>query len=78
MIRRDSIQDIRIEDHLRIGRGRRGKPARHTTRPFFGPRILSASPEADENGVGWAHLAYGKAPAADLGSDPAIRSLGAV
>ncbi|HEX7147907.1 MAG TPA: hypothetical protein VF512_10380, partial [Actinomycetota bacterium] len=59
---RDSIQDIRIDDYLRIGRGRRGKPARHTTRPFFGPRILSASPEADENGVGWAHLAYGTKP----------------
>ena len=42
----------RIEDHLRIGRGRRGKPARHATRPFFGPRTLPASPEADENGVG--------------------------
>jgi len=49
----------RIEDHLRIGRGRRGKPARHATRPFFGPRPLVASPEADENGVG---------------SDPAIMS----
>ena len=48
---RDSIQDIRIDDHLRIGRGRRGKPARQTTRPFFGPRTLSASPEAGENGV---------------------------
>jgi hypothetical protein len=49
---RDSIQHVRIEDHLRIGRGRRGKPARHATRPFFGPRTCSASPEADENGVG--------------------------
>jgi hypothetical protein len=56
---RDSIQHVRIEDHLRIGRGRRGKPARHATRPFFGPRPLVASPEADENGVG---------------SDPAIMS----
>ena len=51
-IRRDSTQDVRIEVHLRIGRGRRGKPARHASRPFFGPRTLSASPEADENGVG--------------------------
>jgi hypothetical protein len=50
--RRDSIQDVRIEVHLRIGRARRGKPARHATRSFFGPRTLSASPEADENGVG--------------------------
>jgi hypothetical protein len=44
-------------------------------RPFFGPRTLSASPEAGENGVGWAHLASGIAPAAAPGSDPAIRSL---
>jgi hypothetical protein len=51
-IRRDSLQDVRTDDHLRIGRGRRGKPARHATRPFFGPRTPSTSPEADENGVG--------------------------
>ena len=47
-------------------------------RPFFGPPTLSASPEAGENGVGWAHLASGIAPAAAPGSDPAITSVGEV
>jgi hypothetical protein len=35
-IRRDSIQDIRIDDHLRIGRGR-GEHARHATAAILRP-----------------------------------------
>jgi hypothetical protein len=36
-IRRNSIQDVRIDDHLRIGRGRRGEHARHTTAAILRP-----------------------------------------
>jgi hypothetical protein len=72
-IRRSSIHDVRIDDHLRIGRGRRGSTP-GTRRPFFGPRTRSASPEAGENGVGWAHLASGIAPAAAPGQCPGIGS----
>jgi hypothetical protein len=50
-IGRDSIQDVRIHDHLRISRGRRGKPARHATATIFGPGADPASPEAGENPV---------------------------
>jgi hypothetical protein len=77
-IGRGSLQVIRIDDHLRIGLGRRGKHARHVSAAFFGPRALPSSPETGENGVGWAHLAHGDAPAAAPGSDPAIRSVGEV
>jgi hypothetical protein len=51
-IRRDSTQDVRIEVHLRIGRGRRGKPARHASRPILQPTDPLGITEADENGVG--------------------------
>jgi hypothetical protein len=36
-IRRDTIQDVRIDDHLRIGRDRRGEHARHATAAILRP-----------------------------------------
>jgi hypothetical protein len=36
-IGRDSIQDVRIDDHLRIGQGRRGEHARHATAAILRP-----------------------------------------
>jgi hypothetical protein len=56
-IGRDSIQEVRIDDHLRVSRGRWGSAPGMRRRPFFGPRAHPASPEAGENGVGWAQLA---------------------
>jgi hypothetical protein len=53
---RDRIEDVRIVDHLRIGRAGRGNTAGMRRRPLFGPRTFPASPEADEASVGEAHL----------------------
>jgi hypothetical protein len=39
-IGRDRIEDIRIDDHLRIGRGRRGEHARHATAAILRPPDL--------------------------------------
>jgi hypothetical protein len=39
-VRRDSIQDVRIDDHLRIGRDRRGEHARHATAAILRPPDL--------------------------------------
>jgi hypothetical protein len=36
-IRRDTIQNVRIDDHLRIGRDRRGEHARHATAAILRP-----------------------------------------
>ena len=36
-IRRDSIQDVRIDDHLRISQGRRGNHARQATPAILRP-----------------------------------------
>src|SRR4029453_123675 len=54
-IRRDSLQDVRIDHHLRIGQGRRGSMPGRRRRPFFGPRALPASPETGENPALTAH-----------------------
>jgi hypothetical protein len=55
-------KDLRIDDHLRIGRGRRGSLPGRRRRPLFGSRAPPASSEAGENGVAWARLASGNGP----------------
>jgi hypothetical protein len=79
-IRGDSIQDVRIDDHLRVSQGRWGSVPGMRRRPFFGPPACLASSKAGENVISkvQANLAALKASARSQWSSQITELDGAV